>query len=363
MRQLASNPGLKAELMCSGVPFVVTGLRNECVGWTLDQISHLFGETRNWVRKFGRTHPKSLEDCLEMEFSQWIDSLVSGEARLHDMYWAYSQPGPRFERGIKHATDFFEMESMLNQEKNGAGGLVGWVGAANHVERLHYDSDANLHLVLRGRKRWLLYPPEAALGHEPHPNPNPEPHPNPDPEAALAHELGFPKLPLLVLFLVCNHPLPQLQGVQVDPATASLDPNHLMGGPSAPIVVHVSAGQMIYIPPTWLHQVESAPGDGKDNPNSGEEPWVLSVNRFYEPSWPLMGAAAELWVAISLWDACRSHVQDADGQALALSLKMGWVLTAVMLLSLIHISEPTRLLSISYAVFCLKKKKKTNRKT
>src|SRR5678816_1719621 len=28
-------------------------------------------------------------------------------------------------------------------------------------------------------------------------------------------------------------------------------------------------------------------------------------------------------------------------------------------LSLIHISEPTRLLSISYAVFCLKKKKKT----
>eukprot|EP00658_Telonema_sp_P-2_P033454 TRINITY_DN24554_c0_g1_i2.p1 TRINITY_DN24554_c0_g1~~TRINITY_DN24554_c0_g1_i2.p1 ORF type:complete len:138 (-),score=19.23 TRINITY_DN24554_c0_g1_i2:66-479(-) len=31
------------------------------------------------------------------------------------------------------------------------------------------------------------------------------------------------------------------------------------------------------------------------------------------------------------------------------------------LLSLIHISEPTRLLSISYAVFCLKKKKKTQR--
>src|SRR5678815_1852577 len=30
----------------------------------------------------------------------------------------------------------------------------------------------------------------------------------------------------------------------------------------------------------------------------------------------------------------------------------------VIYLSLIHISEPTRLLSISYAVFCLKKKKK-----
>src|SRR5678815_6007657 len=31
---------------------------------------------------------------------------------------------------------------------------------------------------------------------------------------------------------------------------------------------------------------------------------------------------------------------------------------SVQYLSLIHISEPTRLLSISYAVFCLKKKKK-----
>src|SRR5665809_6025 len=34
----------------------------------------------------------------------------------------------------------------------------------------------------------------------------------------------------------------------------------------------------------------------------------------------------------------------------------------VINLSLIHISEPTRLRRISYAVFCLKKKKKNNRK-
>src|SRR5678815_2884745 len=33
-------------------------------------------------------------------------------------------------------------------------------------------------------------------------------------------------------------------------------------------------------------------------------------------------------------------------------------LDAIVNISLIHISEPTRLLSISYAVFCLKKKKK-----
>eukprot|EP00658_Telonema_sp_P-2_P051531 TRINITY_DN39603_c0_g1_i1.p1 TRINITY_DN39603_c0_g1~~TRINITY_DN39603_c0_g1_i1.p1 ORF type:complete len:130 (+),score=43.24 TRINITY_DN39603_c0_g1_i1:84-473(+) len=34
-----------------------------------------------------------------------------------------------------------------------------------------------------------------------------------------------------------------------------------------------------------------------------------------------------------------------------------WINDSMQILSLIHISEPTRLLSISYAVFCLKKKK------
>eukprot|EP00658_Telonema_sp_P-2_P045315 TRINITY_DN33253_c0_g1_i1.p1 TRINITY_DN33253_c0_g1~~TRINITY_DN33253_c0_g1_i1.p1 ORF type:complete len:151 (-),score=48.74 TRINITY_DN33253_c0_g1_i1:56-508(-) len=34
-----------------------------------------------------------------------------------------------------------------------------------------------------------------------------------------------------------------------------------------------------------------------------------------------------------------------------------WAMVTIVDLSLIHISEPTRLLSISYAVFCLKKKK------
>src|SRR5678816_2279107 len=43
-------------------------------------------------------------------------------------------------------------------------------------------------------------------------------------------------------------------------------------------------------------------------------------------------------------------------KVIAVSLKGPYLMTKY--LSLIHISEPTRLLSISYAVFCLKKKKK-----
>src|SRR5678815_2741592 len=41
---------------------------------------------------------------------------------------------------------------------------------------------------------------------------------------------------------------------------------------------------------------------------------------------------------------------------------VGAYMYALLALSLIHISEPTRLLSISYAVFCLKKKKKKKHK-
>eukprot|EP00658_Telonema_sp_P-2_P048245 TRINITY_DN3670_c0_g1_i1.p1 TRINITY_DN3670_c0_g1~~TRINITY_DN3670_c0_g1_i1.p1 ORF type:complete len:129 (-),score=34.32 TRINITY_DN3670_c0_g1_i1:67-453(-) len=47
-----------------------------------------------------------------------------------------------------------------------------------------------------------------------------------------------------------------------------------------------------------------------------------------------------------------------------LAYALGFLLTnasIAAMLSLIHISEPTRLLSISYAVFCLKKKKKKNK--
>ena len=52
-----------------------------------------------------------------------------------------------------------------------------------------------------------------------------------------------------------------------------------------------------------------------------------------------------------------------DGAILQLAVDRGIAVLATKLpmLSLIHISEPTRLGMISYAVFCLKKKKKKNK--
>ena len=51
----------------------------------------------------------------------------------------------------------------------------------------------------------------------------------------------------------------------------------------------------------------------------------------------------------------RKHFADEDLDDLAKSIHDK--------LSLIDISEPTRLLSISYAVFCLKKKRKNKKRT
>eukprot|EP00658_Telonema_sp_P-2_P025032 TRINITY_DN2007_c0_g1_i10.p1 TRINITY_DN2007_c0_g1~~TRINITY_DN2007_c0_g1_i10.p1 ORF type:complete len:165 (-),score=49.44 TRINITY_DN2007_c0_g1_i10:16-510(-) len=51
----------------------------------------------------------------------------------------------------------------------------------------------------------------------------------------------------------------------------------------------------------------------------------------------------------------------ADGDVDRQDALLQIIAASAYTLSLIHISEPTRLLSISYAVFCLKKKKKKNK--
>ena len=59
------------------------------------------------------------------------------------------------------------------------------------------------------------------------------------------------------------------------------------------------------------------------------------------------------------------HVILGVGLALILNMKFKGrrFLRTIVLLSLIHISEPTRRTPISYAVFCLKKKKQQKQKT
>eukprot|EP00658_Telonema_sp_P-2_P044098 TRINITY_DN31965_c0_g1_i1.p1 TRINITY_DN31965_c0_g1~~TRINITY_DN31965_c0_g1_i1.p1 ORF type:complete len:109 (-),score=39.71 TRINITY_DN31965_c0_g1_i1:27-353(-) len=75
-----------------------------------------------------------------------------------------------------------------------------------------------------------------------------------------------------------------------------------------------------------------------------------------------------LWRRLLLGDGNSAGVSNGAGEEDELPTPLSFLETLLnpqyssssSSLSLIHISEPTRLLSISYAVFCLKKKKKNN---
>ncbi len=60
-----------------------------------------------------------------------------------------------------------------------------------------------------------------------------------------------------------------------------------------------------------------------------------------------------------MWCLNETELKEAEG-TLRLAKRLGFIeeagLDTRVVLSLIHISEPTRPISISYAVFCLKKK-------
>eukprot|EP00658_Telonema_sp_P-2_P067425 TRINITY_DN56337_c0_g1_i2.p1 TRINITY_DN56337_c0_g1~~TRINITY_DN56337_c0_g1_i2.p1 ORF type:complete len:120 (+),score=14.33 TRINITY_DN56337_c0_g1_i2:151-510(+) len=66
-----------------------------------------------------------------------------------------------------------------------------------------------------------------------------------------------------------------------------------------------------------------------------------------------LGTVVHGWLVLLLGVVTASAMAAVVGKGTTTAFSIGTVVG----LSLIHISEPTRLLSISYAVFCLKKKK------
>eukprot|EP00658_Telonema_sp_P-2_P019581 TRINITY_DN17729_c0_g1_i1.p2 TRINITY_DN17729_c0_g1~~TRINITY_DN17729_c0_g1_i1.p2 ORF type:complete len:335 (-),score=124.46 TRINITY_DN17729_c0_g1_i1:96-1100(-) len=106
--------------------------------------------------------------------------------------------------------------------------------------------------------------------------------------------------------------------------------------------------------------------------NMSEKNYVQKKNKFLEPlkEWIMAESGGEPMIPYSA--EFELHLSEQEGDeakteyiaGLKEKYKVDKLKSAmdriVLALSLIHISEPTRLLSISYAVFCLKKKKKKN---
>eukprot|EP00831_Metopus_contortus_P005360 TRINITY_DN12020_c0_g1_i2.p1 TRINITY_DN12020_c0_g1~~TRINITY_DN12020_c0_g1_i2.p1 ORF type:complete len:152 (+),score=32.64 TRINITY_DN12020_c0_g1_i2:44-457(+) len=78
----------------------------------------------------------------------------------------------------------------------------------------------------------------------------------------------------------------------------------------------------------------------------------LENNKIEERGLKLITTALQSNTTLTTLNVDLNKISDKNSTAFATALK----------LSLIHISEPTRPLYISYAVFCLKKKKKKNEK-
>jgi hypothetical protein len=114
-----------------------------------------------------------------------------------------------------------------------------------NTENLHYDDEDNLHLMLHGRKRWLVFPPNTCL--------------------------PYPSL-LSLLTTSSSSSSPSAPTIQPDPCTSPLDATTHQ----PPIDITLSPGDLLYLPTAWSHQVHSLP----DTPTS----FVFSVNKFYPTS-------------------------------------------------------------------------------
>eukprot|EP00658_Telonema_sp_P-2_P064318 TRINITY_DN5325_c0_g1_i1.p1 TRINITY_DN5325_c0_g1~~TRINITY_DN5325_c0_g1_i1.p1 ORF type:complete len:113 (-),score=31.46 TRINITY_DN5325_c0_g1_i1:70-408(-) len=96
--------------------------------------------------------------------------------------------------------------------------------------------------------------------------------------------------------------------------------------------------------------------------------WEVDAVGFYTEYHTVFVVAATLYYPVIFGLRAALEKRDAfdlggSGSKAVVNWIFWWELAlAVFSLSLIHISEPTRLLSISYAVFCLKKKKKKKTK-
>lgn len=248
-------------------PVIITGLSSGADDWSLEAIEEAFGnaDLSNWVRIFEPLAPgecpsqsvmkRQIVDTKDMRFSpDFVEQLKSGAAAACDQYWSFSSPGQTFSQCIQKTTQFEKAEALLGLRPGGVE-ISAWVGANTHVEPLHYDDDDNLHLMLRGSKRWIIFPPSQTLT-----------------------SLGFYSLWPLAWALLAKVALPKLpNGIGCDPASTAVDPNKSTLGRER-CVFTLDAGEALYLPATWAHQVESTPASS-DAPDPSEH--IFSVNRFY----------------------------------------------------------------------------------
>ena len=131
-----------------------------------------------------------------------------------------------------------------------------WIGSSASLSSFHKDHYENLYTVIVGQKTFTLLPPAEGLCRL-QLQEFPVAQWQPDPSGKLHLELVEP-----------------LQHVQWSPVVHGLEPSVLDNdGLPAPLTVTVEAGDTLYLPSMWWHQVEQ---------HAGPEGFVAAVNQWFD---------------------------------------------------------------------------------
>ena len=125
-------------------------------------------------------------------------------------------------------------------------------------------------------------------------------------------------------------------------------------------------GRLIYQLPIPLCKMFIKEIFGGKSPDDFDEETLVTIDKFFENSLNVSETSRQLYIHRNTLVYRLDKLQKSTGLDLrvfedAITFKIALMVVRYMKLSLIHISEPTRQAEISYAVFCLKKKKEENK--
>ena len=246
------SPSLARSLRRSRTPFIIHIGSEQDGRWGLEAVQQMMHGQRHSMRQFSPEGHQYVDD-IECSFDEFADLVRFGTAAARDIYWAYHDQQRKLSKRLARDSHFAQLERKLGL-RAGRRVLSLWAGAAGHVETLHYDCSDNLHLVLSGRKRWLLFSPEA-----------------------------LPRLRFVPWGAACRsvfhgEMLPvNCSGVGLDPACSLLEAADVEHAQPPPIQIELRPGDALFVPAGWAHQVEGV----RDDTAADDATFIFSLNRFF----------------------------------------------------------------------------------
>uniref|UniRef100_A0AC35EXR5 JmjC domain-containing protein n=1 Tax=Panagrolaimus sp. PS1159 TaxID=55785 RepID=A0AC35EXR5_9BILA len=177
---------------------------------------------------------------LEAEqFIQWLKGEYSipndeEEEILSSTHWAYYDYKPAADNFVKEFTEALSFDKLgINGKFNDE---TVWIGSPGAYTPCHYDSYGyNLHLQLKGTKRWILFPPVTNLS---------------------PSRIPYEESTIYSLFDIIGGQLPS------------------NGKQQQAYCIYLNEGDLLFIPPKWWHSVQCFKGDEKCG-------GIFSVNKWF----------------------------------------------------------------------------------